>query len=71
MQGHITPDGTVGQLFDAMPPPGTYHPDFTAKITQLPEGVTTGWRFFDGQWQPPAPPEPPPAWGQNQEGETD
>ena len=64
MYGHITPSGTVGQLFEEMPPANMYHPTFERAITQLPEGVTTGWRFFDGEWQPPAPPEPPPQWGE-------
>ncbi len=59
MYGYITPDGTVGQLFQRMPEAGLYHPDFLAAVIKLPTGITTGWRLIDGEWLPPLEPEPP------------
>lgn len=59
MYGYITPDGTVGELFEAVPPQDKYHADFLAAITELPEGVTTGWRRADSEWRPPEEPETP------------
>ncbi len=55
--GYVGADNVVGQIFDDMPSPGTFHPDFLAHIEALPEGVTTGWRRVDGQWLPPVGPE--------------
>ncbi len=59
MYGYIRADGVVGELFEEQPPAGTYHPDFSARIEALPEGVTTGWRRDGGQWLPPEEQEPP------------
>ena len=56
MYGHITQSGAVGQLFDAKPAAGRYHPSFLQAVRELPDGVTTGWSLDGEQWLPPAPP---------------
>lgn len=47
-------DGAVGQVFDTAP---DFHPDYTKDVRPLPAGVTTGWRYVDGEYLPPAEPE--------------
>ena len=45
MYAYLTPDNVVGQQFEVMPADGLYHPDFMARIVQLPEGVVSGYIY--------------------------
>lgn len=59
MYGHITPDGTVGQLFENKPSAGLYHPSFLEAVRLLPDGASTGWRYDGARFLTPAPPDQP------------
>lgn len=63
MYGHITPDGTVGQLFESKPPAGRFHPSFCDAIVPLPDEVTTGWKKDGAQWHRPRQPAANPLDG--------
>ena len=63
MYCYITENNTAGEVFEAMPPADRYHPDFIARIVEMPAETDPGCIY---DWdthsflQPPDTPEPEP-----------